>query len=50
VPYNIRVINKAIPIFSSINVAERLKNKGYQKKLIINGSAIMAEIKVKIRK
>ena len=50
VPENVCVINKVFPILADVSIANDLKNKGSQKKLIIKGNAILGEIKVKIRK
>jgi len=51
VPENIRVVNKVIPILSSIgSVPDKLNDKNKRKKIIINGNAIMGEIRVKVKK
>ena len=50
VPENVSVFIKAFPLMADIIVPDALSSKADQKKLIINGAAIMSDIKVKIRK
>ena len=50
VPENVNVVNKAFSLLGSISVADRLEGRNFQKKLIINGTVLLGEVKVKVRK
>lgn len=50
VPENVNVISKVIPILADVSVSGSLKNKNCKKKLIIKGSVILGDVKVRVRR
>ena len=50
VPENVNVISKAVPILAEVSVKDNILNNEGNKKLIIKGTVILGEIKIKIRR
>ena len=50
VPETVSVISNAVPILADVSVDSRVKNTDSGKRLIITGSVILGDIKVKVKK
>jgi len=50
VPENVNVISKVIPILADVSIDKNLKCRDGKKDLVITGSVILGEIKIKINK
>ncbi|MDR0323246.1 MAG: cell wall-active antibiotics response protein [Treponema sp.] len=46
-PDNVEVVCRVIPILGDVTIKDQFRNKGSRKKLILNGSVILGDLKVK---